>query len=122
MKPGVMFAWMLTAVVVLVSWGVHGQDAVSEVYPGDRIAWDPGDAASVKRTTHYEFRHTEATPWRSVGLIREWPIPNAPPGEYVLQIRACRRTSCSDPASLRVRILPPNVPRMPGNFLVKCRP
>lgn len=129
MKQFVALTAFLVCVAAVVAWA---QDPIAEVFPGDRIAWDPADAASIKRTTHYEFRYAEdssmpgipapGVDWRSVGLIREWPIPRVPEGIYTLYLRGCYKTACSGAAMLRVRILAPGAPRTPTNFLPKCRP
>lgn len=130
MKPGVILAWMLTVVVVLVSWTVQcQQDPIPEVYPGDKVAWDPADTASQKKTNYYEFRILGVVPWRRVGLTEQWPIPAVIAGTYTIEVRACqtieKQPNCSPETPLRVRILAPDSlptpPRPPANLLPVCR-
>lgn len=130
MKPGLLVAWLLTALVVCVSWTVQGQEPIPEVYPGQLVAWDPYDSASQKKTNYYEFAIDGVIPWRKVGLIEQWPIPIVIEGTYTIQVRACqvlkdKPPSCSLATPLRVRILAPDSlptpPKPPANLLPVCR-
>jgi hypothetical protein len=126
----VIAAFVVALLAIQVN-AIQDPDPV-EVYPGQRVAWDPADATAMKETNYYEFRHSPTAIWRKVGLTREWPIPALPEGEYGLELRACRERKekdtmaivklCSVPSYLRIRMLAAGAPKSPRNFLVKCHP
>jgi hypothetical protein len=102
--------------------GAQPMPIVPEVYPGQYVAWDPFDAESVSRTTHYEARIGADGAWTKVGLARRWKIPVRAEGRYMVYVRACFNTLCSGPAGLEIRILSPDsVPGTPTGLLPECR-
>jgi hypothetical protein len=127
-KPGAfLLTWIASTAIILLLllwWaglGAQPLPIVPEVYPGEYIAWDPGDAASVSRTTHYEARIGDGA-WTKVGLARRWKIPTRAEGRYMVYVRACYNTKCSGPAALEIRILSPeSIPSPPSNLLPLCR-